>query len=995
MVRIPSQNRSVPSAADDASFQDESVAREIVNRFVLSMGGVSGSSTTSHGIVWPTEPRGEDSTLPLFVTVNDSNALKVNASAGTVVTKEGGLLTVASGATGLALASVEIGSSTVIFVEYDVPLTEDPALQGTTRSGVVTGRRYVMTVDENAYHALLLSDYLALSADRLNAIVPIAVVTVSQTEAGAKELLIDQTTTTYAWNRPWFSIVDHQHRAKVGSGTSTDANPHGTALSDLSDGSLTLYQMMLRVGGVVAKDYDVDRVAGTLCRETITADRIVSDSTGSVTGVPGAKYVRLLDFPLHLGRCTDAEVQAPATVTNPRDYAPTLIPRSNIVWFHPLDVLNETCDQWIWYTSAGSAVSVDPTEYDVLSVSPLASDREILISQGKAVSALSDQYVDLRCYRGVPLIVHAAINSAGNVVTFPAEVQALKKLESAGLAAQTVGVTLLGPSRLWVALTGAGSPPNADMEVIVAVTGTNAAGTVVSETFTFDSDWRDNPAPDSEAAFDAETPTNYMKKVSATLFSTVTSWVVTGRANDGPNSAVVIVAMPTWNSRNVRDLAMIGAFQWNGLRVTSAMDLRFVGSTLEDLKAAQSASRVNSVPQSVVGKAYQLEADGDVDAGDTVYKKNTKDNRFVVAESFSRPRLHALRLIPVSNGTSYYAQLLDPDTGDFIDGFDPAGSRWTEGLSTLSFDYPSQSEAPTVYLSRAFSVGWQDTYEADRGPGKVRVRLVRSESALGNWSATAKQSIHGAPHQHAKVAVRWSSLGMNGDPGAEVEPWTAWLTLDNTFDDSGDDSDTLYPVDTWWLQTATPRLDPFRKFQFMVIGGNADGIFLEFSEAYESEQYATFEELVLDIDATNPGSVTVDTVRANSRFTGVTASVPFTSGDPLWFLEDATSGVDWNGLLKVYFQFDGESLSPDRYVVSVQAEQALGLYASVNTMYPVISNVRRLDPATDLYSGAGQINGANGTFVVYTQNIQADNVGWQAASVINRCRFVVTIRVSV
>ena len=992
MVRIPSQNRSVPSSADDATFQDESIAKEIVDRFALSMGGVSGASVPSHGIVWPSEPRGEDSANPFYVSVNEANALKVNVSAGTVVTKAGGLLTIASGATALALASTELGSSSVVFVEYEVSLTSDPALQGTARSGVVTGRRYVMTVDENAYHTLLLSDYLALSSDRLAGIVPLAVVTVSQNEAGSKELVIDHTTVTYAWNRPWFSVVDHQHRIKVGSGTPTDANPHGTALSDLSDGSLTLYQMMLRVGGVIAKDYDVDRVAGTLCRETITADRVAADTTGEVTGVPGAKYVRLLDFPVHLGRCTDAEIQAPSTTLSPRDYAPTLIPRSNIVWFHPLDVLNDACDQWIWYTSAGAAVSVDPTEYDVLSVTPLASDREILISQGKAVSALADQYIDLRCYRGLPLIVHSAINSSGSVVTFPSEVQALKKLDTAGLASQSVGVTLSGPSRLWVGLTGAGSPPNADMEVIVAVTGTDAAGTTISESFTFDSDWRDFPAPDSEAAFDSETPTNYMKKVSAALFSTVTSWVVTGRANDGPNTALVIVAMPLWKNRQVRDLAMVGAFQWNGLRVTSAMDLRFVGATLGELEASQEANRVNSAHQSVVGKLYQLDSDGEVDVGSSVYKKDTKDNRFVVAESFSRPVLHALKLIPVSSGTTYHAQLIDPDTDDFIDGFDPAGSRWTKGLSPLSFDYPSQAEAPAIYLSRAFSVGWQDTYEADRGPGKVKIRLIRSESTLGQWAATAKKSIHGAPHQHAKVAVRWSSLGMNGDPGAEAEPWSAWLTLDNEFSDSGNDSDTLYPVDTWWMQTATPRLDPFRKFQFMVIGGNADGILLEFSEANESEASATIEELVLEIDALDPGNVVVDYIRTNARFTSVAATIPFTDGDPLWFLEDAF-GTNWNGLVKVSFLFDGEALSPDRYSVSTQVGEASGGSSSPS---PVVSNVRRLAPGSGLFPGsAGEITGANGAFVVYTQNVYLGNVGVEAASSINRSKVVVTIRVSV
>ena len=127
---------------------------------------------------------------------------------------------------------------------------------------------------------------------------------------------VDMTNASLSNNRPWFSVVDNEHRSRLGTGAVSSANVHGLSINDLSvAGSLTFLQVALDHGMVVAKDQGIAGVPGTLCVETVSASSVLTDDAlGTVTGIANALYFSVSRVPRLIHR-VELPVAATGTIT--------------------------------------------------------------------------------------------------------------------------------------------------------------------------------------------------------------------------------------------------------------------------------------------------------------------------------------------------------------------------------------------------------------------------------------------------------------------------------------------------------------------------------------------------------------------------------------------------------------------------------------------------------------------------------------------------------
>jgi hypothetical protein len=307
-----------PLTFDLIGYGNDALIEEILLRSRLTMATFN-DDITAYGIVDSVNPQTAiaGGTRPFSVGINNTVTTTLNVQAGTAVFRSGEIIIISEPVVQVALADYTPNSRNIVYLEFNEK-ENDPVL---TRYNTLVNSK-VSYLDSNADYIKVLKkdDYDALSLDDLDRNIPLAIVTTQLVTSSSgvgttTRIAIDMTANTYAGNRPWYSVVDAAHRSHIGTGAITNVNIHGLSINDLSAaGDLTFLQVALDHGMIVSKDRGLAGVPGYLCTETISS--VLTDTSGSITGIPGAKYFSLSRIPLQVHR-VELPIKAYGSITNP------------------------------------------------------------------------------------------------------------------------------------------------------------------------------------------------------------------------------------------------------------------------------------------------------------------------------------------------------------------------------------------------------------------------------------------------------------------------------------------------------------------------------------------------------------------------------------------------------------------------------------------------------------------------------------------------------
>ena len=307
-----------PLTFDLMGYGNEVFIDEILTRAGLMMGTFD-ANISAYGIVDSSDPRtaitGDDRAFS--VKANNVNTSTIDIKPGIAVFQSGEIIIINEAVLQVALADNAANSRNIVYLNFS-EISTDPVL---TRHNALTDS-IVSYLASNADYIKVLKkdDYDALSADVRELTIPLAIVTnqivTSSNGVGTvNRLTVDMTRNTYSNNRPWFSVVDAEHRSHIGTGAVTSSNIHGLSINDLSAaGDLTFLQVALDHGMIVSKDRGIAGVPGTLCTEVVNASALTIDTAGDVTGVIGARYFNLSRVPRLIHRI-EIPIKASGTIT--------------------------------------------------------------------------------------------------------------------------------------------------------------------------------------------------------------------------------------------------------------------------------------------------------------------------------------------------------------------------------------------------------------------------------------------------------------------------------------------------------------------------------------------------------------------------------------------------------------------------------------------------------------------------------------------------------
>jgi hypothetical protein len=299
--RLPGLDYGAPIGLDDLAYAEEVYADEIRTRTKLIAGSYR-SAGASYGIVAEKDPTTATSSVdtPFRVASNDLDGSKIDVFAGFAITKAGDYIYLIAEQTSFEVAlAPAVGEQYVVYIEY---LTEadDETVQANRYQENVARRRVRISDDA----VVKIADYAdwtdgtIFTVDRLMYIIPIAFLNVvtDTTEVSGIRMEVSMDGTSLSENRPWWSPVDMEHRADIGTGLSSIS--HNLGLSDLSSGNMSLYHQLLNHGMIISRDVSFPGVSGSLCTEIIDPTREQIDTTGEITGTIGSKYYILLRYPV-------------------------------------------------------------------------------------------------------------------------------------------------------------------------------------------------------------------------------------------------------------------------------------------------------------------------------------------------------------------------------------------------------------------------------------------------------------------------------------------------------------------------------------------------------------------------------------------------------------------------------------------------------------------------------------------------------------------------
>jgi len=602
MGNLPSLAYTIHHSTDRLRREHNYMEEEILKTRKLLMGDSNADPnlTEHHGIVTATDPTTHTvgGTDPLAVAVNAQNQLTVDVNPGTVVMQSGCWIELNSIIRQVALAETGLNVPNVVYIQYlldDAPDEpndfDDPVTPYTVRVGDPIDGGTIPNTQDVLLGAVTVDTYTQFADSVKQDLVPLAVVTVQAVDLGGgvtdNQLTVDMTQASYSFNRPWFSPIDLQHRNQIGTGTVTDTNPHGTSANDLTIGDLSIFQLNLDHGMVVAKDRSIAKVPGYRCTSAITQIS-VDDGSGTLTGYPNASYIELPYFPVRLGkvwRASTSEVLAAIHV--PQTH--------RVVFPYETPPAGETIN--VYYTRAEVAEPPLPGNTTFSTNGP--ATQELAIAGGLGLVSLTSPEETFADAYQVPMRYELFMDGDGSLLKTPQVVYCWKRLDDLGTSDTAIDITPYGPGRLIMALQGAGSDPTLDIQI--RVYGTDSSGTTIDELFTFtQATWSDVPAIPA-----TPTPSDGFLKFSTSTFATITNVTVEVRSGDGANSAIMIwmAQHPYSNYDEQADALHVATVDWNGYSFHNVYDKRVIAPTVRDEMTARADSRLQRV-------VYQLLAGG-------------------------------------------------------------------------------------------------------------------------------------------------------------------------------------------------------------------------------------------------------------------------------------------------------------------------------------------------------------------------------------------------
>lgn len=614
---IPGLNYDSKLSVDDLSFMDEQFEIAILDRFKAVFGSDS-LVYPEYGVIDAMDPKnlvGTETTRPLIVYASSSNPLNVDIAAGSAICPNGAIVRNLTLVEDFELARTSANDIVVVFLENEIVDSKPIRI---TRYNVSQPVR--RTQSTAIVRSVLLNDYnnaVTFTPKRKAGLVVIAVVVVASTVIGL-ELQIDYSASTYIFNRPWFSTVDVKHRSKLGSGSATDRNPHGTSFNDLVSGSLTLYDQFLKHGIIIAKDNDIKGTPGKLCSESVTTSRVLTDTGGAITagsrfGGVGAKYVVLASYPVGVTSFYLSSHKGRAVAFD-------LIPGTRIIVLPAPEALTGTAT--IQYNQVFAGMPPASLLSNTLTFTQPNSTNELVISGGLSLSVFNNPAIDFDGSGPVPRNYRIYLKGDGTILRSPQLIQTTTRLDDIGVILTPISFSIFGPAKLSIGLADAN--PAVTMSVVIRLYGKDAQGTAIQEDVTFSgATWTNVTLPGTETL-------TQFKKTSQTFYS-ITNIQVQSRTDDGPNSKVILWAeLETEITSGLNKLALLATLSWDG---TAIRDLKDVRQIVTDLPALSHRFRSAAEMVGLGGTVKEIVLSEDFH--NARYRDSTKDTQAPVQATFS------------------------------------------------------------------------------------------------------------------------------------------------------------------------------------------------------------------------------------------------------------------------------------------------------------------------------------------------------------------------
>jgi hypothetical protein len=616
MALIPHLDNTIRPALDRLNWWQDIVDEELRVRLQLCMGHPDFFASPHYGVVSDTDPAADLSggTGNLAVSASSGTTTSVDVNPGMAVTKSGVWMRLSSIVRQIQLADPTPGIANVIYLAYGlqsatiqlndwdewvVPVSArygtSPQLSGIT--GLLTQESSYVRVDK-------VTTYLSYSSAVTADFVPVAVATVQVIDSlGTTQLSIDHTHDNYDWNRPWFSMADIEHRSMQGTGVYSVNNPHSTSQNEVTAGNFTPFQLALNHGMVVSKDRSFEKIPGYRCEGKYLVDSLeTDDGVGTSTGFPNAKFFRLGEYPVRIGK-------AWVTPSN-EEVAALHVPGTTRIVFPGSQTLPAGETVHVYYTR--TELCEPPVEGVVTFSTNNPAEGELLIAGGLAFETLASTEEAMSDSYQFPMAYQVYVDGEGSLRRTPQVVYCLKRLELV-VAQDTFSISQYAPGKIMVGLSGAAPTL---VEVKITVYGTNTAGANISNTYTFNNaNW--TPVTVGTAAI----PVGSVQ-IGTDVFDSLTNYVVDNRDGDGPNSAIMIwcIQTPYDSYSKLKDAAHIADTIWDGLRLAVIRDRRSIETT-----------------EQVV-----LSADAGMDLFEFAVNQFAGGRQSHYREDFRRPTLHIL-----------------------------------------------------------------------------------------------------------------------------------------------------------------------------------------------------------------------------------------------------------------------------------------------------------------------------------------------------------------
>lgn len=565
---LPGLNYDAKLAEQDWKTGRDQTEAAVISRFLLAMGSPP-NALPQYGIadlLDPSQVASTDVTRPLLVTVSTLNSLQINVNPGTAVTQSGAILSISQNPQ-FSLARVQAGDINVVFGENAL------TVGGTQPVNDYNEALNTLEIQDSSLllQSVLMADWNNTSlfpAARKQNIVVIAIVSAIATADSSIELQIDLSKSIYSFNRPWFSFMDIQHRAMVGSGAVTVKNPHGETYNDLTlPGDVPLFSGLGDTGLVVSRDRAINKMTGSnACSESLTVNRVLTDSAGIVTaksryGGVGARYVQLIAFPCRLGSVYE-------TATPANSISAEFIEGTNLLVFGPQEVLTNPLT--VEYSQAVALCPPVNVQSNLMTFTqPFTA--EVLTAGGLTFDTIPNPNIDLDGSGPYPRRYRIYMLSDSSLTKFPQILNPSERLDDLGSSLVTPATQPIAPGRISIGMTKATNVSG--MAVAIQISGQDVTGTNIQEILTI---------ANASGYVDETVPsTNYDSAnqiyITSQVFATVQTIQILSRASDGPLTEIQMwVEAEAGTAPSINDITAAALVGWNGQGIADIKDARVI-----------------------------------------------------------------------------------------------------------------------------------------------------------------------------------------------------------------------------------------------------------------------------------------------------------------------------------------------------------------------------------------------------------------------------------